>query len=109
MAGFMLLTAAIVTEVAATVSLKLSEGFTKVLPSGVVVLGYLLSFYFLALILARGMSLGIVYAVWSAAGVALIVLVDVLWFDQRLTALQIGGLFCVVLGVAALELGGSSA
>jgi len=104
-----LLALAIVTEVAATVALKLSDGFTKVVPSTVVVVGYLLSFYFLARILTRGMSLGIVYAVWSAVGVALIVVIDVIWFGQRLNSLQVAGLVAIVFGVSALELGGDEA
>jgi small multidrug resistance pump len=107
--SWLLLGAAILAEVAATLSLKLSEGFTRLVPTGFVVVGYLVSFALLAKILTRGMSLGVVYAVWSAAGVALIVFVDVLFFDERLSATQIGGLFLVVLGVAALELGGSEA
>jgi small multidrug resistance pump len=108
MVSWTLLAAAIFAEVAATMSLKLSDGFTKVVPSAVVVIGYVVSFYLLAQILSRGMSLGIVYAVWSAVGVALIVLIDVLWFDERLTTVQTAGLFLVVAGVAALELGGAS-
>jgi small multidrug resistance pump len=107
MSGWMLLTAAIITEVTATISLKLSDGFTRVFPSAVVVVGYLASFYLLARVLSGGMSLGVVYAVWSAIGVALIALIDVLWFEERLTLVQVGGLFLVVLGVAALELGRS--
>lgn len=109
MLSWSLLALAIVTEVAATVALKLSDGFTKVVPSTVVVVGYLLSFYFLARILTRGMSLGIVYAVWSAVGVALIVVIDVIWFGQRLNSLQVAGLVAIVFGVSALELGGDEA
>lgn len=108
MVSWALLIAAILTEVAATVALKLSDGLSRLVPSSVVVGGYLLSFWFLALILARGMSLGIVYAVWSAIGVGLIVVIDVIWFDERLSSIQTAGLFAVVAGVAALELGGSS-
>lgn len=108
-AGWLLLSGAIVSEVFATVALKVSDGFSRWVPATLVVLGYLVSFYLLALILARGMSLGVVYAVWSAAGVALIVLADVLFFDERLSVVQVGGLFLVVLGVAALELGGNTA
>ena len=89
-------------------ALKMSDGFSRLIPSSVVVGGYLLSFWFLAMILARGMNLGIVYAAWSAIGVALIVLIDVLWFDERLTSIQTAGLLAVVAGVAALELGGAS-
>ena len=109
MVGWVLLSGAIVSEVIATVALKVSDGFSRWLPSTLVVVGYVLSFYLLARILARGMNLGVVYAVWSALGVALIVLIDVAFFGERLSPLQVGGLFLVVLGVAALELGGSTA
>ncbi|WP_203230348.1 DMT family transporter [Segeticoccus rhizosphaerae] len=109
MAGWLMLSGAIVAEVFATVALKVSDGFSRFVPSGLVVVGYLVSFYLLARILARGMNLGVVYAVWSAVGVALIVLVDILFFGERLRPLQVGGLLLVVLGVAALELGGTTA
>jgi small multidrug resistance pump len=107
MTGWLLLAGAIVTEVVATISLKLSDGFSRLAPSAVVVVGYLVSFYLLAKVLSAGMSLGVVYAVWSALGVALIVIADVLWFGSRLTLVQVAGLFLVVLGVLALELGAS--
>ena len=109
MYSWALLVAAILTEVTATVALKMSDGFSRLIPSSIVVGGYLLSFWFLAMILSRGMNLGIVYAAWSAIGVALIVMIDIFWFDQRLTSIQTAGLFAVVLGVTALEMGGASA
>jgi small multidrug resistance pump len=108
MSGWLLLTGAILTEVAATISLKLSDGFTKAVPTAVVVVGYLVSFFLLARVLSAGMSLGVVYAVWSAIGVGLIVIADVLWFSERLTVIQVAGLFLVVAGVVALELGGGA-
>jgi small multidrug resistance pump len=108
MYSWALLVAAILTEVTATVALKMSDGFSRLIPSSIVVGGYLLSFWFLAMILSRGMNLGIVYAAWSAIGVALIVMIDVFWFDQRLTSIHTAGLFAVVLGVTALEMGGSA-
>ncbi len=109
MNSWLLLAAAIASEVGATVALKLSDGFTRTVPTALVVVGYVLSFFLLAKILAAGMNLGVVYAVWSGLGLALIVGVDVLWFHQRLGAVQIAGLFFVVAGVAALELGGTVA
>ncbi len=102
----LLLAAAILAEMAATVSLKLSDGFTKLAPSTIVIVGYVVSFALLAKILTRGMSLGVVYAVWSGIGVALIALIDVVWFGERLSLLQVSGLFFVIAGVVALELGG---
>jgi small multidrug resistance pump len=109
MADWLLLAAAIIAEVGATAALKLSDGFTRPIPSAAVVAGYVISFYLLAKILAAGMDLGVVYAIWSGLGLSLVVLIDVLWFDQRLGAVQIAGMFLVVAGVAALQLGGAGA
>jgi small multidrug resistance pump len=108
MLSYALLGGAILAEVAATLSLKMSDGFTRLWPSAVVVVGYIVSFMLLAHLLTRGMSLGVVYAVWSAVGVALIVIAGVILFDERLTIVQMAGVVCVVVGVAALELGGAS-
>src|SRR5258707_15752204 len=61
---------AILSEVAATTFLKLSDGFSKPLPSLVTVAGYAVAFYFLSLTL-RGLPTGVVYAVWSGVGAGL--------------------------------------
>ena len=107
MEGWLLLTAAILTEVAATIALKMSDGFTRLGPSVVVVVGYLVSL--LAKLLTSGMPLAVVYAVWSAVGVALIALIGVLWLGEHLTWVQSAGLLLVVVGVWALEAGGTHA
>jgi small multidrug resistance pump len=106
---WLLLGIAIVTEVAATVALKLSDGFTKIAPVSVVVLGYGASFVLMSKILQRGMHLGVVYAVWSALGISLIVVIDHVWFGNQLSAVQVAGLALIVLGIVALQLGSSSA
>ncbi|MFF2087996.1 DMT family transporter [Nocardia sp. NPDC058176] len=98
---------AIATEVTATVSLKLSEGFTKLVPSIVVVLGYGAAFFFLSQALKRGMAIGVAYGIWSAVGVAAIATIGVLFLGERLTLIQVGGIALVILGVLALELGGA--
>ncbi|MFF0458480.1 DMT family transporter [Nocardia africana] len=104
---FLFLGLAIVTEVSATVSLKLSEGFTKLVPSIVVVVGYVAAFIFLSQALKRGMSVGVAYGVWSAIGVALVATIGVLFLDEPLSAVQIGGIALLIAGVLALELGGA--
>jgi small multidrug resistance pump len=106
---WLLLGIAILTEVAATVALKLSDGFTRVAPACVVILGYGASFVLMSKILQRGMNLGVVYAVWSALGISLIVVIDKVWFDNSLTAVQIAGIALIVVGIAALQLGSSTA
>ncbi len=105
MVSWLMLGCAILTEVVATVALKSSDGFSRLIPSGVVVVGYLVSFVLLAKLLTRDMNLGVVYAVWSAVGLSLIVLVDVVWFGERLSGLQVAGLVLVVAGISTLQLG----
>ncbi|MFI5526700.1 DMT family transporter [Streptomyces platensis] len=66
--AWLLLFGAITSEVTATISLRLSEGFTKPVPSLVAVAGYVAAFALLAQVLKRGMQLGVAYAIWSACG-----------------------------------------
>ncbi|MCO1654224.1 DMT family transporter [Pseudonocardia humida] len=102
---WVLLAAAIAAEVTATISLRLSEGFSKLVPSVLVVVGYVTAFWLLTRVLAMGMAIGVAYAVWAAAGIALIALIGAVFLGETLTAVQIGGLIAVVGGVVALELG----
>ena len=74
---------AIVSEVAATTFLKLSDGFSKPLPSLVTVVGYAVAFYFLSLTL-RSLPTGVVYAVWSGVGVVLIATIAWVFQSQKL-------------------------
>jgi small multidrug resistance pump len=102
---WILLAGAIISEVSATLALKASEGFSKLVPSIVVVVGYVLAFFFLSQVLKKGMALGIAYGIWAAAGVALVAIAGVVLFGERLSWVQIGGLALVAGGVLALELG----
>jgi small multidrug resistance pump len=102
----LLLSVAIVTEVAGTVALRYSEGFTKLIPSAIVVVGYGTSFWLLALVL-RELSIGTAYAVWSAAGTALIAAVGMLAFGEPATALKLASLGLIIIGVVGLNLAGS--
>ncbi|WBB60385.1 SMR family transporter [Streptomyces sp. WMMC500] len=104
---YVLLIGAILSEVTATVSLRLSDGFSKIVPSIVVVIGYLSAFTLLSLVLKRGMSIGIAYGIWAAAGVALVALIGAAFLGDGLTGVQIGGLVLVAAGVVALEAGGA--
>jgi small multidrug resistance pump len=71
--AYVLLAVAIVAEVVATSALRASEGFSRLVPSVIVVIGYGISFYLLSLTL-KSLPVGIVYAVWSGAGIVLITL-----------------------------------
>lgn len=104
---FLLLALAIVSEVSATVSLKLSDGFSRLVPSIIVVVGYVAAFVFLSQALKRGMSIGVAYGVWAAIGVAAVATISALFLNESLSLIQVGGIGLVILGVLALELGGA--
>jgi small multidrug resistance pump len=94
---------AIVAEVIATTALKASAGFSHLWPSIVVVAGYGVAFFCLSLTL-RQMPLGIAYAVWSGAGTALIALIGVAVYQQKLDLPAITGIVLIVAGVLVLNL-----
>ena len=94
---------AIVCEVIATSALKASDGFTRLLPSVVVVLGYVVAFYCLSLTL-RSIEVGIVYAIWSGVGIVLISLVGWLLFGQTLSWAAMLGMAFITVGVIILNL-----
>ncbi len=102
MQQWLFLAIAIVSEVMATSALKASAGFTRPLPSLVVVLGYGVAFYFLSLTL-KTVPVGVAYAIWSGAGVALIALVGWAFLGQRLDAPAILGLALIVAGVVVIN------
>ena len=102
---WLFLAGAIITEVIATTALKLSEGFTRLVPSIVVVIGYIAAFGMLSQALTRGMAIGVAYGVWAAAGVALVAMVGVAFFGESMTWVQVGGIALVIAGVLALEMG----
>ena len=102
MQQWLFLSIAIVSEVMATSALKASAGFTRPLPSLVVVVGYGVAFYFLSLTL-KTVPVGVAYAFWSGAGVALIALVGWAFLGQRLDAPAILGLALIVAGVVVIN------
>ena len=102
---WLFLAGAILSEVVATTFLKLSDGFTRLVPSIVVVVGYVLAFGLLSQALSRGMGIGVAYGVWAAAGVALVAIVGATFLGESLTWVQAGGIALVIAGVLALELG----
>lgn len=105
MIAYGLLFAAIAVEVVATLLLKTADGFTKLLPSLFVLIGYGLSFFLLSLVLRRGMDVAIVYAIWSATGIVAIAIVGATLLGERLTTVQVLGIGLIISGVTTLELG----
>ncbi|MFZ4079247.1 MAG: DMT family transporter, partial [Microbacteriaceae bacterium] len=84
MLPYVLLSIAIVAEVIGTTALKMSDGFTKLWPSVVVVVGYLGSFALLGIALARGLSMSVGYAIWAGVGTALIAVLGIFLFRETI-------------------------
>lgn len=103
MQAWLTLGLAILAEVIATSALKASNGFSQWLPSLVVIAGYGVAFFCLSLTL-RQLPLGIAYAVWSGAGTALIALIGVVIYKQRLDLPAMLGIALIIAGVLVLNL-----
>lgn len=103
MTPYLLLFAAIVAEVIATSALKQSDGFTRVLPAAVAIIGYAVAFYCLSLTL-RTIPTGIAYAIWSGVGIVLVTAVAWVWQGQRLDAPALIGMTLIVAGVLVMNL-----
>ena len=100
------LAVAIVLEVSGTVSMKLSDGFTRLVPSILIFTFYAGSFAVLTLALKK-IDLGVAYAVWAGAGTALIAVVGILYFKEPLSALKVLSIFLIIAGVIGLNLSGA--
>lgn len=94
---------AVVFEVIATTALKQTEGFTRLTPSLVSIVGYALAFYFLSLPL-RTMPVGIVYALWCGAGIIFITAIGWVWFKQSLDLPALAGMALIMAGVVVINL-----
>lgn len=104
--SWLLLAGAILTEVAATLSLRMAATGRRrwYVP---VVLGYVLAFALLSGALAAGMPLGVAYGVWTAVGIIATALLSRILFREALTPLMLGGMGLIVAGVLLVELGGA--
>jgi len=103
--SFFYLAVAIVLEIGGTVSLKLSDGLTRLGPASAVVICYAASFALLSLAL-RGIDLSIAYAVWSGVGTAIVAAIGIIWFGEHAGTWKLLSLALIVLGVAGLHLSG---
>ncbi|WJF88926.1 multidrug efflux SMR transporter [Paraburkholderia bonniea] len=100
---YLLLACAIVAEVIATSALRASDGFSRLLPTLVVTVGYGISFYCLSLTL-KSLPVGIVYAIWSGVGIVLITLVAAVLYRQIPDLPALIGLGLIIAGVVVLNL-----
>ncbi|MCW4149093.1 multidrug efflux SMR transporter [Halomonas janggokensis] len=99
---FVYLVLAIIAEVIATSALKASMGFTRPLPSLLVVGGYGMAFYLLSLVL-RSLPVGITYAIWAGLGIVLVTLVGIVVFGEKPDVPAVVGISLIVAGVVTLQ------
>ncbi len=99
---YMYLFLAIVAEVIATSALKTAEGFTKLGPSVLVIVGYAAAFYLLSVVL-RSMTVGIAYAIWSGVGIVLVALVGAIIFREIPDLPAMIGIGMIIGGVAVIH------
>ncbi|MDW5417482.1 SMR family transporter [Iodobacter sp. CM08] len=103
MNAYLLLALAIVAEVVATSALKATEGFSRLMPSLVVVIGYGVAFWLLSMVL-KSVPVGMAYAIWSGMGIVLVTVVAMLLYGQKPDWPAIIGLSLIVSGVVVLQL-----
>ena len=101
--NWLFLATSIIFEVIATSALKSSEGFTRLVPSFIVVAGYAAAFYFLSLTL-KSIPVGIAYAVWSGLGIVLVTAIAWVLHGQKLDMWGFVGVGFIISGVAVLNL-----
>ncbi|BBZ74173.1 DMT family transporter [Mycobacterium paraseoulense] len=104
---YLLLFCAIFAEVIATSLLKSTEGFTRLWPTVICLTGYAISFALLAVSISRGMQTDVAYALWSAIGTALIVLIAVLFLGSTVSVAKVVGIALIIAGVVTLNLSGA--
>ncbi|MBA4503283.1 DMT family transporter [Marinobacterium marinum] len=103
MQNWLFLSIAIVAEVVATSALKSSEGFSRPLPSIIVVVGYLIAFYCLSLTL-KTIPVGVAYAIWSGVGLVLVALAGWWLHGQKLDPATMAGMTLIVAGILVINL-----
>ncbi|WP_294215304.1 SMR family transporter [uncultured Chryseobacterium sp.] len=94
---------AIICEIIATTFLKKSEGFTRLLPSAITIIGYSVAFYFLSITL-RHIPVGITYAIWSGVGIVAITIIGIIAFKQIPDWPAIIGMALIIIGVIIIHL-----
>lgn len=99
--NYLFLLFAIIFEIAGTTLLKMTHGFSVLLPSVGTVVAYLFSFYFLSLTL-KTIEIGIAYAIWCAVGMSLIAIVGIIFFQESANPIKIVSLLFIIVGVVGL-------
>ena len=105
MLSWIILSGAILLEVAGTSCMKLSQGFSRLIPSILIFVFYGLSFVGLTFALKK-IDVGIAYAVWAGIGTALIAAIGMVYFKEPLTLIKLVSILLIIAGVVGLNLGG---
>jgi small multidrug resistance pump len=105
--AWLLLLGAITVEVASTAALPRTHGFREPLWTVLVLAGYALSIWLLAVVV-RHIPVSITYAVWSGLGTAGIALVGALFLDERIDVVKGAALLMIIGGVLLLNLHGTA-
>ena len=100
---YIVLFLAIIFEVIGTMLLPISQNFTKLLPSSILLFSYGISFYFLAVVTQK-LPLSVVYATWSGMGIFTVALLSYIFDKQTLSWQSIVGLFLIVVGVTIVNI-----
>lgn len=100
--AYLHLAIAIIAEVAATSALKASEQFTRLAPSIIVIVGYIISFYFLTLVL-KTIPVGITYAIWSGVGIVLVAIIAAILYKQVPDLPAVLGMGLIIAGVVVIH------
>lgn len=87
--------------------MKLSAGFSRLVPTVLTGVFYVVCFGFLTLTLKK-VDVGVAYAIWSGMGTALIAAIGILWFREPMTLLKVCGLLAIIGGVIALNISGGT-
>jgi small multidrug resistance pump len=104
--GYALLAGAIAAEVAATTAMKYSDGFSRLWPSLLTVIGYVIAFALLAQTL-KSVSVGTAYAIWAGVGTAIVAAIGMVFLGEGLNAAKVAGIALIIGGVVVLNLGGA--
>lgn len=98
---------AIIMEVLGTTMMKLTNGFTKLIPSVLMFVFYLGSLSFLTFALKR-IEVGTAYAIWSGFGTALITIFGIVFFKENISIAKVVSITLIIMGVVGLNLSGGT-
>ena len=102
MQSWLWLSVAVIVEVFATLALKASDGFTKIYPVLIVIIGYSIAFIALSKVL-QVLPVAMIYAIWSGLGITLVALAGWVFFGEKLGVTEIIGIFLIIIGIVVLK------